>query len=437
MMLLLGSILNTLLPAGAMVGVVYVVLRWRGWNAATRYAIWWLTLAGVLLAPALYDRRPLRAVAGAEAVAGGTASGVEPAAPRERLVRAEEGGPVRRIRVANERTLRRLAVVWALGALLLLLRLGRSYLHLRWLKRQGQVLDVPHGVLPERVRCRVLRELRSPLAAGFWRPAILVPEAVVATLDARQLETVLWHEYAHLKRADPWWNLLGRLVEAVFWWHPLVWVIGRQIQREREMACDDFVVARTADPAGYATTLLRLAELRLLVRMPVLATGFLGPKTHLVSRVEELVAAGRRFVPRLQWGRFVAAALPVLVLCYAVTRAAVVVAFAAPASEPSRGGGVVTASRKPESFLASLRAAGYGDLPVEDIVRLKTNGLPGEWIREVAALLGRPSVEELIALHQHGVRGRHIERAQKLNPQISVSMILRLKDAGVLEEERK
>src|ERR1700722_18920377 len=110
-----------------------------------------------------------------------------------------------------------------------------------------------------------------PTAIGFVKPVIAVPAWVMNELSADELNQILLHELAHLRRWDDWTNLAQKVVRALFFFHPAVWWIEQRVSLEREMACDDAVVAETASPRAYAECLTRLAEKALIQRSMVLA----------------------------------------------------------------------------------------------------------------------------------------------------------------------
>ena len=81
-----------------------------------------------------------------------------------------------------------------------------------------------------------------------------------ASCPPEDLNVILLHEFAHLRRGDDWTNLIQKVVHALFFFHPAVWWIERRLSVEREMACDDAVLAETANPHGYAACLVSLLE---------------------------------------------------------------------------------------------------------------------------------------------------------------------------------
>jgi beta-lactamase regulating signal transducer with metallopeptidase domain/peroxiredoxin len=100
-----------------------------------------------------------------------------------------------------------------------------------------------------------------PVVVGILRPMILLPAALASGLSPNQLEALLAHELAHLRRWDPLVNLLQRLAEAILFFHPAVWYISRRIYSERENASDDLVLAAGWQRLQYADALVRMAEL--------------------------------------------------------------------------------------------------------------------------------------------------------------------------------
>lgn len=104
-------------------------------------------------------------------------------------------------------------------------------------------------------------QISIPVVVGIVRPMILLPMAVVSNLTPDQLQALMLHELSHIRRYDPFVNLLQRIVEAVLFFHPVVWFVSRRISVEREHAADDMVLAAGLDRPQYADALVRVAEL--------------------------------------------------------------------------------------------------------------------------------------------------------------------------------
>jgi BlaR1 peptidase M56 len=94
------------------------------------------------------------------------------------------------------------------------------------------------------------------------RSLVILPASALMALSPEQLEAVLAHELAHVRRADYLWNLIQTMVETLLFFHPAVWWLGRRLRQQRELCCDDVAVQSCADPLVYATALLRLEERR-------------------------------------------------------------------------------------------------------------------------------------------------------------------------------
>ena len=205
--------------------------------------------------------------------------------------------------------LRPIVMAWCIGVLAFALRPVLSWHRLKRLRRNGisavtgeveltfrrvaHRLGVQHAV-------SILQStlVQVPVVVGYLRPAILLPVGVLAELPPSQLEAIIAHELAHVRRHDFLVNLLQTLVETVFFYHPVVWWISRQIRNERENCCDDLAVAAFGDRAEYGRALLALEELR--GATPALALGV--RDGSLLARIRRLLHGGapRPSVPRLR-----------------------------------------------------------------------------------------------------------------------------------------
>ena len=149
------------------------------------------------------------------------------------------------------------------------------------------------------------------MALGYRKPAILLPQSMVLALTDEQLQHVLLHESAHLLRRDDWMALGERVLRALFCFQPALYFIGRQIEREREVACDDWVIAQSGEAKPYAASLARIAELGSAARVPMLATGAGRPK-QIFKRLETLLDRTRNRLPEVSGTLVFAVALALL-----------------------------------------------------------------------------------------------------------------------------
>src|SRR5437868_2939310 len=197
-----------------------------------------------------------------------------------------------------------LFVAWAVIATLLLARVARSVLHLHKLRRgcvpvEASSLDplVAESLKRKQtwrnVRLCTSEQVRVPTALGIMKPAIVIPLWVMRDLSAAELNQVVLHELAHLRRYDDWTNLAQQVVKAMFFFHPAVWWIERKISLEREMACDDAVLAETESPRAYAECLAHLAERSFVQRGIALAQALVGQVTQISQRVAQILDVNR------------------------------------------------------------------------------------------------------------------------------------------------
>ena len=154
--------------------------------------------------------------------------------------------------------------------------------HQQTLRRLSDALGVGRAVrLLESVAVEV------PSVVGFLKPVILVPATSLSGLSARQLELILAHELAHIRRHDFLVNMLQSVAETLVFYHPAAWWVSNQIRIERENCCDDLAVATCGNALEYARALTTLEELRTSSRLAIAANG-----GSLLSRVRRLVTHG-------------------------------------------------------------------------------------------------------------------------------------------------
>jgi beta-lactamase regulating signal transducer with metallopeptidase domain len=112
------------------------------------------------------------------------------------------------------------------------------------------------------VLLRVSSAIAGPVTVGALRALVLLPLSAATSLGPDELEVVLAHELAHVRRADFFWNLVQTLVETLFFFHPAVWWLGSRIRHERELCCDDLALTVCPNPILYANALFQLEQQR-------------------------------------------------------------------------------------------------------------------------------------------------------------------------------
>lgn len=309
----LDAILNSLWEAAVVAALIGVLLKFaRGMNAATRHAILWTTLCVVLVLPVAPRILPIlrpRSAPATLAAAPTTARRATPSVEIQPFL----------VTVKPKRGAQWTAAVFGVWFLILvwrLTRIGRSYFYVRSLKQRASISSLPRPAIARRSDLLISRDIGSPIAVGFLHPAIVLPESLINQISEEDRGHVLMHESAHLARYDDWGNLFVRFLEAVLALHPVaIWIL-RRIEREREVICDDWVVARTGAARPYAVSLAHLFELLQLRREEALVGGLFGNGSSLRERIENLMRHGPVFSARasLRGVAGIAAALCVLLL---------------------------------------------------------------------------------------------------------------------------
>ena len=147
----------------------------------------------------------------------------------------------------------------------------------------------------------------EPGIFGIFRPVLLLPAGISDRLSDAQLDAILAHELCHVRRRDNLAAAIHMVVEAAFWFHPLVWWLGARLVEERERACDEEVLRRGSDPEAYAESILKVCQFYLESPLECVA-GVTG--SDLKKRIEEIMT--HRIPMKLDFGRkllLIAAAL--------------------------------------------------------------------------------------------------------------------------------
>jgi bla regulator protein BlaR1 len=135
------------------------------------------------------------------------------------------------------------------------------------------------------VTLRIVETLASPVTAGWWRPVVLMPAALVARMPPELLEALLAHELAHVRRHDFLVNLLQNVVEILLFYHPAVWWLSRRIRHERELVADRIAADLTGEPRRLALALSELEKMQFATqRLALAADG-----GDLTQRIRQLV----------------------------------------------------------------------------------------------------------------------------------------------------
>jgi beta-lactamase regulating signal transducer with metallopeptidase domain len=369
--------------------------------------------------------------------------------------------------------------LWVAGVLALSIRSLGGWWYLRRL-RLSAINHAPVAVrtsfdricsalgLHRVVALRISTAIDSPMTLGTLRAIVLLPLSALTSLGPDELEVVLAHELAHVRRADFFWNILQTIAETLFFFHPAVWWISARIRHERELCCDDIALKICPNPVTYASALYRLEEHR--SRHLRLAMALDGHASHstLLMRIARILGEPMTRIPssRLRpFSLFAACAGLIALLVPAPhvlaslnpapqpalkpvasnsTKAVVHVNATAavvmhvgkpspyPVAQPSATpdpdpatGTAEQAQPKPEAsaqphsdYIDRMKAAGY-DVDLDKMINMKIQGITPEYAREMAAAgFGKLSADDLVSCKIQGVTPEYIADLKKQGFQV-------------------
>lgn len=212
----------------------------------------------------------------------------------------------------SSQSIRALLGTWFLASFLVL-----AGVTMRWLWFWRSVRNSPRRDSPElaaslrslsrqlglrrRVRLIVTESLVGPAVVGCFRVTVLIPAIVVDRLSTQAIRPILAHELLHVRRGDLWVGLLQTLAQALWWFHPLVWWVGRVTSREAERCCDEEVLGElSCDPAGYARALLDVLDLKSQLK-PVPVFPGVRPVDVTSNRLERIMSLRQGCRRRSPW----------------------------------------------------------------------------------------------------------------------------------------
>ncbi|RKG72754.1 M56 family metallopeptidase [Corallococcus terminator] len=348
------------------------------------------------------------------------------------------------------------------------------------------------------VRLLVSSKLEVPSTLGWLKPVVLVPTATLTGLSVRELELVLAHELAHIRRHDFAVNVVQTLVETLLFYHPAVWWMSQVIRVERENCCDDLAVRQAPGAIPYARALTALEALRshgmgtsgpalsalggsltdrvrrlvvapasrcssrlaagvsiftlassLAVAVPLTALAVQPEKMSGVKAAPVLATATVRTTPAIAGNPTPSAAtiasVPTPVVAppptvgAALPRPVIVAAAPSPTKGPTSGGtkpGAVSAEAKeaPEADDATTRV-GEGPLTVDQLVSLKVAGVTPEVVAQVTAMGYAPTVETLVQFGHAGITSEYAKAmATRFGKPLPSELLVGMKHLGVTPE---
>ncbi|HZQ94986.1 MAG TPA: M56 family metallopeptidase [Candidatus Sulfotelmatobacter sp.] len=302
--------------------------------------------------------------------------------------------------------------------------------------------------------------LQAPAVIGWFRPIVFLPVNALTGLSEDQLQAIIAHELAHIRRYDPFVNVFQVCVESLLFYHPAIWWLNKRIRAEREHCCDEIAVTVCGNAVEYARALTLMEEWR---SAPVLVMAAnRGPLTERIIRVLGIktLSAGMRSVGLTGGLLCLAAALlsgnALLDLARpASARAAARMQVATraesprpPASKTKPSASQAATSEQTEtstktatataastttatSYIDGMKSVGLTDLSVDTLIALKVQDVTPEYVRGLQEQGLHPDAEKLIGMRVQGVSPEYVRdlRAAGLNP--SADQLIGLKVQGV------
>lgn len=370
--------------------------------------------------------------------------------------------------------------LWFAGVLLLSLRTAGGFILMEHLRRR-EVNDVSQGL---RERCRALQRrlgidrairycecfrLDAPAVIGWFRPVVLLPVMALTGLSENQLEIVIAHELAHIRRFDCFVNLFQVVVETLLFYHPAVWWVNRKIRAERENCCDDLAVTTCGNAVEYARALAAMEEWR---ATPMLAMGTnRGSLTARVARLLGMGSLGSRVRGSgfavgllcmvgalvagnalLGYARVPLASKPLSLHSIAATNPVAFHGTIEPMTASMKHGATPTPAARPQeqekpapsanaeerggkqSYIDQMEAAGFKNLSADDLIALKSQGVTPEYIRAMRELGFNVTVDEIVGMKVQGVTPEYVRAMRELGFKPDADEIIGMKTMGVTEE---
>jgi len=473
----LGWTLLHFLWQGAGLAAIFAVAAAVCRSAAVRYALAVSALVLMMASPVVtFTRLHAQANPAVRAGAGGASAWAETSTQNATALpgsHAPAAGP----RSEQPMALLWIVEAWFLGVLLLSLRTAGGLLLIERMRRK-EIAPVGAALLE---RCltlqrrmgldRVIRycechRLDAPAVLGWFRPVVLLPVRALTGLSEGQIEAVIAHELAHIRRLDCYVNLFQIATETLLFYHPAVWWVSQRVRAEREHCCDDEAIAICGDAVNYARALTLMEEWRTAPALMMAVN-----RSPLAERVVRLLgwngAAGTMRVAGVA-GSLVCLAGALLAgnaflgVAHAALRGAspkkeqggsVIVVRPEPASEKERveqaarpapavqsapkpqpnpaGEPQTTNDGRKQSYMDSMAAAGIKITDVDELISLKVQGVTPEYIRGMHDLGLQPNVDELIGMKVQGITPEYVREMRKFDSNASIDDLIGMKVQGI------
>lgn len=474
---------------GAALGALFAVAITLCHRATTRYALAVMTLVLMMAAPVITftelteqnDPAVRYRAQGASASAAKPVQGVSAAAP--------PSAPAPEV-PASQPAVILFVEAWFLGVVLLSLRTAGG-LFLIERMRSKEIKPVGGEIYRRCIAlqwrmgfARVIRfcecdRLDAPAAFGWLRPVVLLPVRALGGLTEDQIDAVIAHELAHIRRLDCFVNLFQIGVETLLFYHPAVWWVSQRIRVEREHCCDDEAVALCGDAVDYARALTLMEEWRSTPALMMAANR--SPLAERVSRLLGLdgptakfrvagmaagvvclagaMLAGNAFlgVAHAAWGsktnshqaqtqgQWSAAQeqgsdSTIVVRPSKASTYAKSVASTEPAGKDKDQDKEQKANDQAAgkvSYLEGMEAAGFKNLTADELIEMKMQGITPAYVKEIHDLGMKPTADEFIGMRVQGITPEYIREMRTISPDLGVDELIGMKVQGITPQYAK
>jgi len=464
---------------GAALAAVFAVAMALCRSASARYAVAAGTLVLMMASPVVTFSWILRQTNPAVRP-GARGFSLLPEMQAQNVAAAQSGAPAAESGTEQSKAMLWLVEGWFLGVVILSLRTAGGLFVIEKMRRKELkplrrelylrciALQLKMGI-ERAIRYCECQRLDAPAVLGWFRPVVLLPVRALSGLTEEQIEAVIAHELAHIRRLDCLVNLFQIAAETLLFYHPAVWWVSQQIRTERENCCDDEAILICGDAVNYARALTMMEEWRTAPSLMMAAN-----RSPLAGRVVRLLGLHGAS------GRTRAAGIGVSVICLAgallAGNALLGVAHAArgtsasPVQEP-RGESVIvirpehalpqenkaqsakptgkaeqaapkeqtnkakeplTASggEKKESYLEGMQAAGLKDLTVDQLIAMKIQGVTPGYVKEIHGLGLEPTAGEFVGMRVQGITPEYIREMRGVWPNLGVHQLIGMKVQG-------
>lgn len=294
--------------------------------------------------------------------------------------------------------------------------------------------------------------LQAPAVIGWFRPIIFLPVTALTGLSEDQLQAVIAHELAHIRRFDPFVNVFQVCVETLLFYHPAVWWLNKRIRAEREHCCDEVAVAVCGNAVEYARALTLMEEWR---SAPVFAMAAnRGPLAERIVRVLGLktLGAGMRGIGLTGSLLCLTAALlagnTLLEMAHPTSARAgsrmqaesttssatsaqpATKSIANPKPSPARAQGSAPTSANSSSYIDGLNSVGLSNLSIDTLIALKTQDVTPEYVRGLQEQGLHPDAEKLIGMRVQGITPEYVRDLHAAGLTPSEDQLIALKVQG-------